>query len=202
MRRELQRLSPGPNPVATLSTWPPAVLDFSENYFALFGLPVGYALDGELLAERYRALQSAVHPDRFASAPDQERRLSMQAATRVNEAFQTLRDPLRRASYLLTLHAEPDARPDVQDTAFLMEQMELRETLAEAGDAPDPQAAVAGVLDRIERSERAIGADLIRLFTHPTPEDLAAARAAVHKLQFLDKCRRDAEALERALDGD
>jgi molecular chaperone HscB len=178
------------------------VLDFSRNHFDLFDLPVGYALDRELLAERFRALQSAVHPDRFASAPDQERRLSMQASTRVNEAFQTLKDPLQRALYLLTLYPDTSAHAAAQDIAFLMEQMELRETLAEARGARDPQAAVAGVLDHIARSERAIGAELTRLFSGPSPEDLTAARAAVHKLQFLDKCRRDAEALEAELDLD
>jgi molecular chaperone HscB len=176
------------------------VLDFSRNHFDLFGLPVGYALDLELLAERFRALQSAVHPDRFAGASDQERRLSMQASTRVNEAFHTLKDPLQRALYLLTLY--PVSSPDqaAHDTAFLMGQMELRETLAEAGDARDPLAAVAGVLDHIAGAQRAIHAELIRLFTDPAPEDIAAARAAVDKLQFLDKCRRDAEALEADLD--
>ena len=176
------------------------MLDFSRNYFELFGLAVGFAIDRDLLAERYRALQAAVHPDRFASAPDQERRLSMQASTRVNEAFQTLKDPLRRALYLLTLFPDPGPQAVAQDTAFLMEQMELRETLAEARGARDPQGTVAGVLDHIARSERAIGAELSRLFCDPGPGDLAAAHAAVHKLQFLDKCRRDAEALEADLD--
>ncbi len=176
------------------------MLDFSRNHFDLFGLPVGYALDRDLLAERFRALQSAVHPDRFASAPDQDRRLSMQASTRANEAFETLKDPLKRALYLLTLHPNPDPQVAAQDTAFLMEQMELRETLADAKGARDPQAAVAGVLDHIASSERTIRDELTRLFFDPGPENLAAARAAVHKLQFLDKCRRDAEALESDLD--
>ncbi len=174
------------------------MLDFSRNHFELFGLPQGFALDRALLGERFRALQAAVHPDRFASAPDQERRLSMQASTRVNEAFQTLKDPLSRALYLLSLYPapEPDAVP--QDTAFLMEQMELRETLAEASGARDPLAAVGAVLDHIARSERAIATDLANLFGDPN--QIPAAHAAVRKLQFLDKCRRDAEALETELD--
>jgi molecular chaperone HscB len=175
------------------------VLDFSRNHFDLFGLPQSFALDRDLLAERFRALQAAVHPDRFASAPDQERRLSMQASTRVNEAFQTLKNPLSRALYLLSLHPDPiDALP--QDTAFLMEQMELREALTEAKGARDPLATVAGVLDHIVRSEQAIGIELVDLFSDPNPDHIAAAHAAVRKLQFLDKCRRDAEALEAELD--
>jgi len=178
------------------------VLDFSQSYFDLFGLPVGYAVDRDLLAERYRALQSAVHPDRFASATEQERRLSMQAATHVNEAFQTLKDPLQRALYLLSLHPDPGPQSTPHDTAFLVEQMELRETLAQARETPDPQATITGVLAHIGQAEQAIGAELTRLFSDPTAEHLAAARTAVHRLQFLDKCRRDAEALEGALEGD
>lgn len=176
------------------------MLDFSRNHFDLFDLPVGFALDRELLAERFRALQDAVHPDRFARASDQERRLSMQASTRVNEGFQVLKDPLQRALYLLSLHPDPGPDAVPQDPDFLMEQMELRETLADARMAADPQGAVARVLDHIARSERALGEDLTRLFAASGPEQLIAARAAVHKLQFLDKCRRDAEDLEADLD--
>ena len=170
----------------------------TQNFFELFSLPLQYAFDRAILDARYRDLQRSVHPDRFASAPDQERRLSMQASTRVNEAFQTLKDPLSRALYLLSLYPapEPDAVP--QDTAFLMEQMELRETLAEASGARDPLAAVGAVLDHIARSERAIATDLANLFGDPN--QIPAAHAAVRKLQFLDKCRRDAEALETELD--
>ena len=76
----------------------------------------------------------------------------------------------------------------------------LRETLAGAKASRDPQRTVAGVLDHIARSEKVIQSDLTLLFANPEPEDLIAARAAVHKLQFLDKCRRDAEALEGELD--
>jgi len=176
------------------------MLDFSRNHFELFGLPVGFAVDRDLLAEGFRALQSAVHPDRFASASDQERRLSMQASTRVNEAFQTLKDPLQRALYLLTLYPPSPGQEVPHDVDFLMEQMELRETLAEAKAARDPLGAVAGVLDHIAASERKIHRDLGRLFSDPMPDNLAAARAAADKLQFLDKCRRDAEALEAELE--
>jgi molecular chaperone HscB len=129
------------------------VLDFSRNHFELFGLPVGFALDRELLAERFRALQDAVHPDRFARASDQERRLSMQASTRVNEGFQVLKDPLQRALYLLGLHPDPSAEAVPQDPGFLMEQMELRETLADA----QPLAPVGEELGDVGRGGRGHG---------------------------------------------
>ena len=72
--------------------------DFSKNYFELFGLPVGYIVDAKALAERYRELQRIVHPDRFANASDQERRLSVQGAALINEAYETLKDPIARST--------------------------------------------------------------------------------------------------------
>ncbi|HKJ76321.1 MAG TPA: Fe-S protein assembly co-chaperone HscB, partial [Gammaproteobacteria bacterium] len=73
--------------------------DFSQNYFELFGLPEGFEVDSETLSLRYRDLQRALHPDRFAGASDRERRLSVQQTARVNEAYRTLKDPLARARY-------------------------------------------------------------------------------------------------------
>jgi molecular chaperone HscB len=121
------------------------MLDFSKNYFELFGLPVGYIVDTEQLSAHYRELQRAVHPDRFANATEQERRLSMQGAVRINEAYETLKDPVLRASYLLSLNGieMEHGRETTRDAAFLMEQMELREELEAARDKPDPYAVIA-----------------------------------------------------------
>ena len=69
----------------------------NQNHFELFGLPARFAVDAAALEARYHELQREVHPDRFAAAPEAERRVSMQRATRVNEAYQTLKSPLRRA---------------------------------------------------------------------------------------------------------
>ena len=77
--------------------------DFSRDHFELLGVPVKYAVDPARLERGYRDLQSQVHPDRFASATEAERRVAMQWATRANEAFRTLKDPVERARYLLQL---------------------------------------------------------------------------------------------------
>ena len=79
-------------------------LDFQQNFFQLFGLPEHYRLDNAQLDLQYHALQTQVHPDKFAHLSDAERRLSMQWATRANEAYQTLRNPIRRGRYLLELN--------------------------------------------------------------------------------------------------
>ena len=77
--------------------------DLSKDYFELFGLPVAFDIDSNDLAVRYRQLQRQFHPDRFASAPAAERRLSVQMTAQINAAFQTLKDPVARARYLLGL---------------------------------------------------------------------------------------------------
>jgi len=179
------------------------MLDFSRNHFELFGLPVSYRVNGDLLAERYRALQQALHPDCYVAAGDRERRLSMQASTRVNEAFQTLKDPLARARYLLSLHTgdRSDEQAPTQDTAFLMEQMELREALAQIRDRPDPVTAVGEILNRLADHSRKLGGELEALLDAPSTQDLEAARELVRKLQFIAKCRVEAEDLEAELEG-
>ena len=75
--------------------------NLTSNFFELFNLPIGFEIDTQDLAERYRSLQAAVHPDKFASSSDLERRIAIQQSARINEAFQTLKNPLQRARYLL-----------------------------------------------------------------------------------------------------
>ena len=177
-------------------------MDLTQDYFALFGLPAAFAVDTALLSERYRGLLATLHPDRFASASDHERRLSMQASTLVNEAYRTLEDPLARARYLLQLHSD-EVGSDTEttsDAAFLMEQMELRETLAEAKGQADPYASVNRVLVHVAEHGQALCQQLEGIFDEPTAAGLVEARELVRKLQFLDKCRRDAENLEAELD--
>ena len=67
------------------------MIDFSRNHFELFGLPARYRFDASTLDQAYRALQSQVHPDKHAHAAESDRRLAMQWATRINEAYQTLK---------------------------------------------------------------------------------------------------------------
>ena len=178
------------------------MLDFSKNHFELFGLPISYRVDVALLAERHRTLQRTLHPDRYVSAGDWEKRLSMQASIRVNEAFQTLKDSLERARYLLSLHGdEPgDETETTQDMEFLMEQMEMREALAEVENQSDPQAAIGLLLERLADQYNELVSRLEALLDKPSVQNLAAARESVRKLRFVAKCRHEAENLETELD--
>ncbi len=105
-----------------------------QNHFELFHLPTQFALDLTALSATYREVQNQVHPDKFTHAGDTEKRVAMQWATRVNEAYQTLKSPLKRAQYLCELHGvalEMESNT-AMPMAFLVEQMEWREALEEA----------------------------------------------------------------------
>jgi molecular chaperone HscB len=166
----------------------------SSDHFELFGLPRAFSIDRALLEKSYREVQSRVHPDRFAHAGDAERRASLQWTTRVNEAFETLRDPVKRAAHLLALHGVDVAfeTNTAMPPEFLMQQMELREALEEAKDAAALDALQKDISAQRRELERHIG-DAIDL-----KQDYAAAAGLARKLQFLD--RLDAE-IDLAYDG-
>ena len=175
-------------------------VDLTADHFALFGLERGFGLDGAALTRRYRELQQLLHPDRYVAASDGERRWSVQAAGRVNDAYTTLKAPLARAVYLLSLAGvdideETDTRmaPD-----FLMDQMELREALEEAPGADDPHAALEAVRARLASMERGAAAAFAAAFER---EDMAAARVEARQWQFVDKLRREVRDIEARLDG-
>src|SRR5256885_13490827 len=99
---------------------PEPEMNLNQNHFELFGLPARFGVDAATLEARYRELQREVHPDRFAAAPEPERRVSMQLATRVNEAYQTLKSPLRRAVYILRLRGvDPEFERSEEHTSDL-----------------------------------------------------------------------------------
>ena len=172
-----------------------------QNYFALLGLEDGFDLDTAALSENYRALQRVTHPDRFASASDKERRLSVQQAARINDAYNTLKSPLLRAVYLLSLRGvdvQIESNANMQP-AFLMEQMDLREALDEASAAASIDAVI-DLLDQIDAKERALRASLSADFSENSEASLQRAATNVRKLQFFSKLRHDAEQVEARLD--
>jgi molecular chaperone HscB len=174
--------------------------DLNQNYFELFSLPLSFEVDSEILSLRYRDLQRAVHPDRFANASEQEQRLSVQQAAHINEAFQTLKKPMARARYLLELkNVVIDDTDTSMAPAFLIEQMELREQLGAVRQAADPFAALDKSRDNIESLERAM-VDALRLdFAESTPDALEHARQTVRKMQFMHRLLEEAADLEEEL---
>lgn len=178
-------------------------MELTQNHFELFDLPLSFEVDKQLLSERYRELQRAVHPDKFANASDRERRLSVQKAAQINEAFQVLKAPQARARYLLELQGVAfDAEQDTtMDPMFLMEQMELREALSEVGDNSDPLSALSKIMGDIKKRLQDIEAQLQTLFAQGALSDAQKnqGKQLVHKLQFLNKLQQEAEDKEETL---
>lgn len=168
------------------------------NYFDIFGLPVAFSIDEQLLAAHYRELQKTVHPDRFANASERDRRMAVQQAADINEAFHTLKSPLKRARYLLQIKGVTfdDEKETTVEPAFLMEQMELREALAEVSAGDDAFTKLNTIMQ-----------DITRRITQMLDEynecvkmgDLAQAKVIVQKLQFLEKLKIESEILEEEL---
>ena len=164
-----------------------------DDDFTLFGLAPRFALDRPALDARWRALQSEVHPDRFAADGATSQRLAMQWAVRVNEAYGRLKDPLARATYLCQLRGEPVRAED--NTAmpgdFLMQQMAWREALDDAADL----AAVEALAGEVSADERQRFEALAQDFD--LRGDTAAAARQVRALMFVARFRQD---IERRLD--
>jgi molecular chaperone HscB len=173
--------------------------DFTQNHFALFSLPAQFALDQRSIDSNYRALLATYHPDRFASESDAVRRMSLQIATQVNEAYQTLKSPINRGRYLLKL-AGVDTQEE-SNTAmpidFLMNQMEWREAI---GDAKATQN-----IESLENIGRELAAETSTLEQHlasllDETHDLSAATVAVRKLRFMEKLEQEiGDAIETLL---
>lgn len=169
------------------------MIDFSQDYFALFALPRSYSVDERALDAAYRTLQGEVHPDRFAAAGEAERRLALQASARVNEAYRSLKDPVERGQYLLSLKGV-DALSETDTSLpldFLEIQLERREAIADAAERRDPDA-----LDALQREIRAQSRELEAILaTELDPDSTASgARTTVRKLKFLSKLVSDIDS--------
>src|SRR6195952_6002265 len=121
--------------------------------FELFDIEPRFAVDSSALDARWRVMQGEVHPDRFAVEGAAAQRVAMQWAVRVNEAYQRLKDPLKRAAYLCELNGAPIEAENntAMPTAFLMQQMEWREALDDAGSL----AQVEALLREVDEHRRA-----------------------------------------------
>jgi len=174
-------------------------VDFTSNYFELFGLPQSYHVDLKLLADRYHGMQREFHPDRYAGKPAQEQRLAVQYAAVINQAYSQLSSPLLRAQYLLSLQNIDDAGDTkiTRDPQFLMQQIELREKLADLSDADDAFTALEEVADAVESEY----IELQTVFDQQYSQSrLQEAMETVAKMQFFNKLLIEVEQLEHELD--
>ncbi|MBV33959.1 MAG: Fe-S protein assembly co-chaperone HscB [Rickettsiales bacterium] len=170
-----------------------------QNYFELFGLEPNFFIDKNDLSSKLKRLLQSTHPDRHTQGGSQQQMLAMQKTTRLNDAFAVLKDPVKRAQYILQLEKNIDTTQDhtVNDAEFLMQQLELREEL----DTITKQKDASGLMsfsDKIEAMAEQQEAELGRLFEQD-PWDLDALKISIYKLQFLHKTLRDIELAEDTL---
>ena len=170
-----------------------------QSHFELFGLPPRFDIEAERLERSYRDIQSKVHPDRFAHAGDAERRASLQWTTRVNEAYRTLKDPVQRAKHLLELHGVDVAfeTNTAMPQDFLMQQMELRESLEEATQQKDA-ARLDALRTDLRREKQKLEQTIAQAID--AKKDYAGAAGLVRKLQFLDKLDSEIDAAYESTD--
>lgn len=155
----------------------------ADDHFTRLGLRITFDVDARALDETYFRLQRLLHPDRFARKTARERALSQRQAMALNEAYETLRDPFRRADYLIHLKrdgATTEGCNLVNDLDLLTESMELREALADS-ETEDEIAALAN------RAERDIDACVDGLAAAFAVDDIDQASRLATRLKYLRK---------------
>jgi len=171
-------------------------VNLQSNDFELFGLPQQFAQDRTAIDARWKDLQREAHPDKFSAQGAAAQRVAMQWSVRINEAYQRLKDPLRRAAYLCELQGVPvNAENNTAMPAeFLMQQMEWREALDEASSTDSLDA----ISDEVSRSRRALLQKCAQLLDEA--HDFPGAVAQVRALMFIERFARDIEARYEAME--
>jgi molecular chaperone HscB len=165
-------------------------VNLQSSDFQLFGLPETFAQDRAAIDRRWKELQREAHPDKFAAQGAAAQRVALQWSVRINEAYNRLKDPLKRAAYLCHLRgADIEAEKNTSMPAeFLMEQMRWREELDEAAD----EASLDVLHEELAASRREHLARLERLLDHDN--DAAAAAQQVRALMFIERFGEQVEA--------
>jgi molecular chaperone HscB len=164
-------------------------MNLNDTDFQLFAVPARFAQERAQLDARWKELQREVHPDRFAAQGGAAQRLAMQWSVRINEAYQRLKDPIRRATYLCELNGAPIGA-DTNTTMpsdFLVQQMAWREELDEADD----QAAFQKLRGEVEAA-RARALSTLEWLIDEKGDHPAAARQ-VRALMFIERFAGDIE---------
>jgi molecular chaperone HscB len=166
-----------------------------DDDFTLLGLPLRFAQDRAAIDTRWRELQAQVHPDRFAAEGAAAQRVAMQWAVRVNEAYQRMKDPLKRAAYLCELNgASIDAENNTaMPPGFLIQQMEWREALDEAASLPDVEVLADAVVKHRDTALVQLQAIL------DDKKDFVAAAQDVRALMFVERFADDVDRRLEAL---
>ena len=156
----------------------------SLNFFTLLQLPETFVIDLKKLDQNYQNIQKEIHPDRFASLADEAKIVSIKKAAEVNDAYQTLKSPIRRAEYILHLHDINihDEKYNAVPQDFLMQQMEWREELE---THKQNKEALEKLASGIQRNKNEIMSQLPELFQNKS--NLNNAIKVTRELNFIEK---------------
>ena len=168
-------------------------MNLQSTDFELFGVNQQFDQDRAALDARWKELQREAHPDKFATQGSAAQRVAMQWSVRINEAYQRLKDPLKRAAYLCELAGAPiNAHSNTaMPSAFLMQQMEWREEL----DDVIGEVALNALRENVDAVQREL---LQACAQHlDVAHDYPAAVQSVRALMFIEKFAHD---LDRAFD--
>ncbi len=171
------------------------------NYFQLLGLEQAFTVDLNALSANYQQLQKTVHPDRFANATAQEQLIAVQKSSTINDAYQTLKNPLKRAEYMLETRGTPlpSEQSTIGDTSFLMRQMELREMLGEIKAADDIDAAIFELSQLLDAEFELLFKNMQGLLANNDAESNLLASDSLRKLKFYQKLHIELDRLEELL---
>ncbi len=166
------------------------MISLQANDFELFDVPAQFAQDRAQLDARWKALQREAHPDRFAAEGAAAQRMAMQWSVRINEAYQRLKDPLKRAAYLCELQGAPVKAENntAMPAAFLMQQMEWRESLDDTETAEGLEALAGAVAAEQLRVQQ----EMARLLDEA--KDPAQAVGQVRALMFIERFTQEVNA--------
>ncbi|NQZ11360.1 MAG: co-chaperone HscB [Algicola sp.] len=174
------------------------------NYFELFNLSFQFDVDVEAIAGTYRDLQRAVHPDKFAHQGERQKLLAVQKSAEVNDAYQTLKNPLLRALYMLAEQGVDIQleQKTLQDPIFLMQQMEFREQLediSQMDEGDEQDQLIASFENSIKRLTADYYCQLGTLLVSSCKVSLENAAIVVRKLKFMNKLSDELERLEETI---
>ena len=175
------------------------VVNIASDFYEIFSLSLDWDVDTDQLDARFRKLQQQFHPDRYASNSEIEKRRAVQIASLINQAYETLKDPLARAQYLLQLKGYDSTQEShiTSDAQFLMDQMLLREALSEIRTAAKPLPALEALA--IDAEQKYL--DLQQQFAQQyNAGNYNEAFESVAKLQFADKFINEIAELKTQLE--
>ena len=165
-----------------------------QNYFELFDLETSFFISDSSLKDSYRREIARFHPDKFASKTDSEKLQALQNTSLLNTAFEMIKSPLNRASYLLKLDGvDPfDEKDTAMDHDFLISQIDLREEL-EVIESKTDTDKLDDFIDRIESHVQSKVKSISKAFKGNS--DTLEIKKDVRELKFYEQLAKESNKL-------